>query len=260
MEPTEQQSAAAGLNAGAPVFAPTAAASGNFKLPDFWPEAPANWFAMAEAQFLLRRVTSNIDRFCHVLMALPKNSYRMISHLVTQAPAEDSYDQMKAALLSHHELSDYQRVDMLSRMEPLGGRKPSELLAAMLELCPQNQHTSPFFFYFFLQRLPREIRVLLSEESPADIRKVAEKADRLMVLHCPQHHDAVAAIPASSEDEADVAAVKQRSGKKFNGGKKRSKSGKAATADAARSSLCWYHARFGEKAHSCISPCSWAEN
>jgi hypothetical protein len=112
MEPTEQPPAASGLSAAAPVFAP-AAASGSFRLPDFWAEAPANWFAMAKAQFLLRRVTSNVDKFCHVLTALPKTSYRMISHLVTQAPAEDSYNQLKAALLSHHELSDYQRVDML---------------------------------------------------------------------------------------------------------------------------------------------------
>jgi hypothetical protein len=258
MEPTASQSAGGSLNAEATIFAP-GAASGNFRLPEFWAEAPANWFAMAEAQFMLRRVTSGIDKFCHVLMALPKTSYRMISHLVTQTPADDTYEQLKAALMSHHELSDYQRVDMLSRMEPLGGRKPSELLAAMLELCPRDQHSSPFFFYFFLQRLPREIRVLLSEESPADIRKVAEKADRLMVLHCPQHHDTVAALPCSSEDEADVAAVKQRAGKKGGGGKKKNKFSKPA-ADAARSSLCWYHARFGEKAHSCISPCSWSEN
>jgi hypothetical protein len=255
MEPTASNSAAAALSAEATIFAP-GAASGNFRLAEFWAEAPANWFAMAEAQFLLRRVTSNIDKFCHVLMALPKASYWMISHLVTQAPAEDTLEQLKAALMSHHELSDYQRVGMLSRMEPLGCRKPSELLAAMLELCPWDHHTSPFFFYFFLQR---EIRVLLSKESPADIRKVAEKADRLMVLHCPQHHDTIAALPCSSEDVADIAAVKQRYSKKSSGGKKRSKAGKPA-ADAARSSLCWYHARFGEKAHSCISPCSWAEN
>jgi hypothetical protein len=257
MEPTAN-SAAAALSAEATIFAP-GAANGNFRLPEFWAEAPANWFAMAEAQFLLRRVTSNIDKFCHVLMALPKASYRMIAHLVTQVPAEDTYEQLKAALMSHHELSDYQRVDMLSCMEPLGGRKPSELLAAMLELCPRDHHTSPFFFYFFLQRLPHEICVLLLEESPAVVRKVAEKADRLMVLHCPQHHGTVAALPCSSEDEADVAAVKQRYSKKSCGGKKQSKAGEPA-ADAARSSLCWYHARFGEKAHSCISPCSWAEN
>jgi hypothetical protein len=258
MDPSASTAAAAGLSAEAPIFAP-GAANGNFRLPEFWTEALANWFAMAEAQFLLRRVTSNIDKFCHVLMALPKASYRMVSHLVTQAPTEDTYEQLKAALMSHHELSEYQRIDMLSRMEPLGGRKPSELLAAMMELCPRDQQNSPFFFYFFLQRLPSEIRVLLSEESPADIRRVAEKADRLMILHCPQHHDTVAALPCSSEDEADVAAVKQRHSKKSGGGKKKGKAGKPA-ADAARSSLCWYHARFGEKAHSCISPCSWAEN
>jgi hypothetical protein len=196
MEPTASNSAAAALSAEAAIFAP-GAASGSFRLPEFWAEATANWFAMAEAQFLLRPIMSNIDKFCHVLMALPKASYRMISHLVTQAPAEDTYEELKAALMSYHELSDYQRIDMLSHMEPLGGRKPSELLAAMLELCPQDHHNSPFFFFFFLQCLPSEIRVLLSEESPADVRKVAEKADRLMVLHCPQHQDTVAALPST---------------------------------------------------------------
>jgi hypothetical protein len=107
MGSTASQSAAGALNAEATIFAP-GAASGSFRLLEFWAEAPANWFAMAEAQFLLRRVTSNIDKFCHVLMALPKTSYRLISHLVMQAPAEDTYEQPKAALMSHHKLSDYQ--------------------------------------------------------------------------------------------------------------------------------------------------------
>jgi hypothetical protein len=63
-------------------------------------------------------------------------------------------------------------------MEPLAGRKPSKLLAAMMEICRREPYASPFIFYFLFQRLPREICVLLSEESPADIRKVAEKAER----------------------------------------------------------------------------------
>jgi hypothetical protein len=252
------------LDPAAPNFAPAqpqapASTTGSFRLPDFWPEQPENWFAMAEAQFLLRRVTSAIDKYCHLLLALPKSSYRLVSHLVTQAPGEDSYANMKAVLLSHHVLSDYQRVELMSKMEPLGGRKPSDLLAAMMELCPPHHTNSPFFLFFFLQRLPREIRVLLSEEDPAGIRKITEKADRLVIHYTPQQHDTVAALTLTSDDDdGDVAAVKKQ-GKKPAATKKKQKATKAA-GSAAQSSLCWYHARFGKKAHACTSPCSWAEN
>jgi hypothetical protein len=238
---------------------PPAQPSGNFRLPDFWPDQPENWFAMAEAQFRLRRVTSGLDKYCHLLLALPKASYRLVSHLVTQAPEDDSYDAIKAVLLSHHVLSDYQRVELMSKLEPLGARKPSDLLAAMMELCPPAHTNSPFFLFFFLQRLPREIRVLLSEEDPADIRKIAEKADRLVIHYTPQQHDTVAALPLSSDDEdGDVAAVRKQ-GKKPPAAKKKQKAVKLQK-NAAQSTMCWYHARFGEKAHACISPCSWAEN
>jgi hypothetical protein len=241
------------LDAAAPPYVP--ASSGHVRLPEFWPENPRGWFAMAEAQFLLRRVTSGVDRYCHVLTTLPRTSYRLVSHLVEDVPTEDSYQHLKDALLSAHTLSDYQRVELLSKVEPLGARKPSELLATMMELCPRNQLDSPFFFYFFLQRLPREIRVLLSEEDPRDIRAIAEKADRLAALHVPQHHDAVAAVAASSDDEAaDVAAVKQ------NKSKKHFKKKKPASKKPAPAIVCWYHTTFGEKAHQCVAPCSWAEN
>jgi hypothetical protein len=52
------------LDPEAPNFAPAQPSStGNFQLPDFWPDQPENWFAMAEAQFRLRRVSSNVDKY-----------------------------------------------------------------------------------------------------------------------------------------------------------------------------------------------------
>jgi hypothetical protein len=102
------------LDPAVPNFAPAQPSStGNFRLPDFWPDQPENWFAMAEAQFRLRCVTSNVDKYCHLLLALPKASYRLVSHLVTQVPEDDSYENVKAVLLSHHVLSDYQRVELM---------------------------------------------------------------------------------------------------------------------------------------------------
>jgi hypothetical protein len=43
---------------------------------------------------------------CQLLPALPKASYRLVSHLLTQGPEENSYNNIKAVLLSHHEQSN----------------------------------------------------------------------------------------------------------------------------------------------------------
>ena len=48
----------------------------NFKLQAFWPNAPVAWFGAAEAQFTLRRVTSQAECFCHVTAALDKQSLK----------------------------------------------------------------------------------------------------------------------------------------------------------------------------------------
>jgi hypothetical protein len=184
----EQQGAfcesGAGLHAEAVKFAPPAAPpplAGNLRLLEFWPENPRGWFAMAEAQFMLHRITAGIDKYCHALMTLPRISHRLVSHLVEDIPGDDSYELLKRVLMAAHQLSDYQRVVLLSKVEPLGARKPSDLLVGMTELC-SSQHLDSQFFFFFLQRLPREIRVLLSEKDPKDIWRIAEKADRLVAL------------------------------------------------------------------------------
>jgi hypothetical protein len=151
-------------------------------------------------------------------------------------------------------------------VEPLGGRKPSGLLAVMLELCPRGHETSPFFGYLFLQCLPREIRVLLAEEDMADMRALAKKADRFMAIHAPQSHDStVAAMAASPDSEDDTVAAattgraKQRQ-KKPQGKKQQQRRRRSISLAAKKPSLCFYHFRFGEKARHCEERCAWFEN
>jgi hypothetical protein len=115
-----------------------------------------------------------------LMTALPQDAFRVVAHLVEDDPPADAYVQLKAALIASHVLSNYQRVEMLAKMEPLSGRLPSEMLTAMLELCPHGKESSTFFFFFFLQQLPREIHVLLVDENPADLHAVADKADKLV--------------------------------------------------------------------------------
>jgi hypothetical protein len=234
--------------ADAPEHAPA-----NLRLPAFWCDSPRSWFTMAEAQFRLRNITGDNDKYLCLIAALPRDAFRMVAHIVEQEDqadqADDAYEQLKASLVSSHTMSDYQRIELLSKVEPLGGRKPSDLLATMLELCPRGHESSPFFCYLFLQRLPREIRVLLAEEDAANKRAIAEKADRYMAIHAPQAHDSVvAAATASRSKQKQKKPVKKPSRRR------------SISPSTKRPALCFYHFRFGEKARHCEEPCSWSGN
>jgi hypothetical protein len=230
------------------------------RLPPFWPNSPAAWFRSAEAQFVIKRVTSAIEKYYLVLGALGEAQVDLINNIMDEEPNDEPYQKMKEALVASHTLTPFQMVDQIVNMEPLGGRKPTELLAAMLRFRPKEDHH--FFAYHFLQRMPREVRVLLARDCSKDIRALAEKADELMSLHLPQQHDvtAVAAVDTEQSTAAgdeDFAAAVQKGGNKRQPKNKWQKKNREKQQEEFKSPLCSYHVRYGDKAHRCVEPCVW---
>jgi hypothetical protein len=58
---------------------------------------------------------------------------------------------------------------------PLGNRKPSVMLAEMLQFCPAGESAMAVFAFLNLQRFPREVRGLLSKDDSADMRPSPRK-------------------------------------------------------------------------------------
>jgi uncharacterized membrane protein YgcG len=253
------------------------AASASLRLPEFWPDTPSSWFAFVESKFRVRGIVTESVKFDLLVGCLPRASLRQVLDVIEHPHATEPYTALKQRLLSAHELTKFQRIEALFKMESLGGRKPSELLAQMLELCPRGEERNPFFIFLFLQRLPRELRVLLGDEALEEPRDLAEKADKLWALHSHQH--GVVAAVEGEEEEAPVAAVKpqpyrHRGGKKGGRGRGRGGGGGGASsgqqnaepvtpnqapAALARMStgLCHFHWTYGEKAQRCEAPCNW---
>jgi hypothetical protein len=245
------------------------------KLPGFWTEDPVSWFRLAEGQFNLRNVADPVALYYHVLASLPQDAVRLVHHVLHEDTGPLSYDNLRTSLLASHTLSNYQKMERMMRLPPLGDRKPSVLLAEMLEYCPAGESSTAVFAYLFLQRLPREIRVLLSEDNPADMRAIADKADRLIAMRVPQGHDACATVSLEDDGDGDLVATMggERRKKKFpvpkrppqqqqasagrQGGFSRRGTDQAA---APRTSMCYYHAKFGERARYCQEGCLWPEN
>ena len=62
---------------------------------------------------------------------MDKMTLKKVVHLVVTPDVTQPYTKLKEALLASHQLTDFQRVELILAMEPLGSRKPSELLADM---------------------------------------------------------------------------------------------------------------------------------
>jgi hypothetical protein len=188
------------------------------KLPAFWAGSPSAWFRSVEAQFMTKNITDGLEKYYLVLAALGEAQVDRVDKVLQDEPDEASYQKLKDCLLATHTLTPFQMVDRIVNMESLGGRKPTELLAAMNKLRPKDDYH--FFAYHFLQRMPRELRVSLARDCCKDMQALAEKADELMALHLPQQHDITAVAPVTAEaaqpvgDEDDlVAAVQSKGGK-----------------------------------------------
>ena len=212
----------------------------------------------------MRHINDEWTKFDTVVSALPKDTLRLVLSAVTDPDEHAPYTAIKARLLSTHIRTDYQRIEQLLTMDGLGDRRPSELLAHMLENCPTGEDKTKFFAFFFLHRLPQELRIMLGEDDHADVHAVAAKADRLWALHGHRQHGAVAAV-----DLADVNAVRGATGGSKRGGARGR--GRGAPAAAARnpapsalaresSGLCFFHWGWGDKAKKCEAPCSWQGN
>jgi hypothetical protein len=153
-------------------------------------------------------------------------------------------------------------------MPALGSSKPSELMAAMLETCPRVEEKTNLFACIFLQRLPREIRVLLAKADHKDPKTLATQADELWALHDTSNggggvqespdSDFVAAISGDRRRGGGSACGKTRGGGRGRGGKAAPRLPALEARLAA--GLCIKHWRYGEAAFSCEQPCSWQGN
>ena len=241
------------------------------KLPDFWPSNPVLWFARAEFNFEVSGVVTEREKFMHAANALSYDALTLVADLVTQPPAIQPYQRLKERLLISHQLTSVQMAGRIFDMPELGDRCPSQLLAAMMEFCPEGEVNSAFFRASFLRRLPREIRVLLADEVRGDLKDMAVRADELFQHHQP---NVVAAVDmAVDEDQAEaVAALAVRPNKAgFRGKKKEAPrgggSGNGGGSSGGGSSgggksyfICDRHWKYGAKAFRCDAPnkCQWA--
>ena len=201
----------------------------HLKLPEFYRHAPQVWFSLLEQHFNLRQVVDDDQKFSHVVVNLPEAVSTLIHDDITSPPAKDQYAHIKARLLKEFSLSEMDCAHQLLDFPGMGDFRPSQLLTKMLLLLPEDERSKPscLFKVLYLRQLPAEVCAHLTDKTQLEIKALAEEADKFF-----------------SNNGARIQAV-------------HTQPKAAATSAASAGRLCFYHARFGDKAKKCESPCSY---
>ena len=135
-----------------------------------------------------------------------------------------------------------------------------------------SSDANSFVRELFLQRLPSNVRmVLASMDTSIDLNKLADMADKVMEVATPTvsaitstnlEHTKSSEVEKLREEVAKltdiVASLSTRFRQRSNSRSRRSRS--PAPSSNSSDSLCWYHAKYEEKAEKCRDPCNWGND
>ncbi|XP_036347399.1 uncharacterized protein LOC118756763 [Rhagoletis pomonella] len=231
------------------------------ELPPFWTKQVHFWFAAIEAQFQLKRITSDTTKYQAVIARLDQDTLVIVEHIIFNPPEADKYAAIKDTLVNHFSISEERRLKMLLSGLELGDRRPSELLAEINRLGGKHLD-STFVRAIWLDRLPQYIQVALTASDDNDNNQLAQLANKLIeIKHDPDSRYVMPVARKSSDamqSQLDELAKQMR---KLTQAMEKEVARRThvplRTSPTDTSSACFYHRRFGAKANKCTQPCTW---
>ena len=246
-----------------------AAPTREIKLPPFEEDMPQAWYNQAEAYFRLHGVTDRMFWFYYVQWALTPVQKKLARDLLSiPDPPPNAYELLKERLLRLYDKGEKDRCRRLLSMPPLGGRRPSELLAEMLQLCPRDDVDGKIIRYMFLFRLTPTMQSMLGEDDTSSITDLAARADALMDAEAAKEHAVAAAVEEATIAAAGTAPPSSTRKRKPDWNKSKKPAFKRNKGDGDKPDpgpwqdlgICWSHYTYGDKAKKCRPPCARAEN
>lgn len=253
------------------------------KIPPFWPQEPAIWFAQVEGQFAISNITSDATKFYYVVAQLEHQYAAEVKDIIISPPADNKYEKLKNELIKRLSASREKEVKQLLVHEELGDRKPSQFMRHLQHLAGPNV-PEDFLKTIWTSRLPRNIQTVIASQPHSSLEVLADLADRINEIVPAQQ---IASASMSSSRSCSYATLEQltkqvteltkqvqalstqvfRSQYNKSGTHSRSRSRSSSRSregplhrshsSYVRFSNCWFHRKFGSKANKCIKPCDY---
>lgn len=231
------------------------------RLPPFWPDKPALWFAQAEAQLELAGVTSQKTKFNQVVAQLNQQHAAEVEDIITAPPAHDPYDRLKAELVSRLSTSREQRVRQLLSHEEMGDRKPSQFLRHLKGLAPDVP--DDFLRTIWTSRLPPHVQAILAGQTEGSLESASRLADRICEVTPLPTTASISTPPPDNTaglreriDELARMVASLQTPRAHSRSHSRHRGTRTPPASPSRQDVCWYHRRFGDRARKCTPPCA----
>ncbi|XP_072943257.1 uncharacterized protein [Epargyreus clarus] len=235
--------------------------SHDVKIPPFWPEKPAIWFAQVEAQFVIRGISDDVTKFYHVLSNLDRQCADEIEDILREPP---DYDRLKSELIKRMSVSRENKVNQLLMHEELGTRKPSQFLRHLQHLAGPKI-PDDFMKTMWISRLPSAMQPIVASQPTLSLSEISELADRVHDMMRPSHHVAAMASTSSSStfDElnrkvdnlanqvsalTDIVSQRSRPRERSTTRRRDRSSSRRSDSNYRRFPICWYHYKFGTQA------------
>lgn len=251
------------------------------KIPEFWQADSELWFLSVEPLFRRHRVTSQSARYDYVIGALPPAVIAIVRDILRSPPPDNPYDTLKAELIRRTTESEQRRLQQLLTAEELGDRKPTELLRRMRHLIGDNPAAldASILRELFLQRLPQQVRMILSVSSTETLDSLAQMADKIMDVGAPsisaiERRDSSHFAPVRDDRLDRLLQANEELNRKMDqlaaelsllkaDHRRNTSRQRRQSRDRSPSlprSVCWYHHRYGARARQCHQPCQFAGN
>ncbi|XP_046393721.1 uncharacterized protein LOC124161444 [Ischnura elegans] len=244
----------------------------SMKLPPFWPDRPALWFAQLEIQFTLAGITSDKTMFMYAVAQLDNKYAIEVEDVITSPPETGRYAKLKDEILHRLSASRETRLRQLVEHEELGDRKPSQLLRHLRTLAGESV-PDEFIRSLWMSRLPPSTQTILATQDSVELSSVANLADKIHEVG-PRPHVASASMTPEVEaltrrmeelarqvsslsqalGSANTSTRRPRSRSRSRGNHQRNRSQSAPR----NPTWCWYHDTFGARASKCREPCTYA--
>lgn len=261
------------------------------KLPPFWPNLPLHWFHQIESQFNTRGINTERTKYDYLISSLSQEIITTVFDVMQSIVTTNSqtpYTTLKNALISRFTKSDATKIELLLSDSDIGDRKPSEFYHSLMNLMGTSAMVSEeFILNRWMKRLPTQVQASLrtvpNTTSINDLLKIADNVYE--VFEGQSQSFSVNGISSANNANMlqDLAAQNNRleneifeirrmlsnlnvntnndsrnsRSRAFNENRQNYRS-RSRSKTPANNKLCWYHEKYGSRAHKCIKPCSFS--
>ena len=234
------------------------------QLPAFDKIEAETWFAVADANFALRKVTDSTTKYYYVLSKLDASTLRKLSSFIKRPRGEDPYGEIKAELCEAYEPPLEQKLDALLTLDAMGDESPKEYGMEIRRLVA-DATLDEVLKRIFVRGLPCQLVTAIMSSLGGNFATVITAANKAWTAAAATNSPA-ASVSAVSAPQSTSSRRGARGGRGGRGGRQRgARSGpqdsRASGPHMTTLTLCDYHKKFGDSAKRCAQGCSrWSED